>query len=365
MTIKQFLLPLLTLGILLPLVASAQVVEQKGVGSVEYRGIFGVSTEKKQQAVRRAQVDALRRYVATMSQSRRDEYETVRNTIEGNISRYVSVERILSERKNKEVKRFEVVIRAAIDEGLILQQLSETADIANVPAEERSMLTFIFLSRKASNVRTFDDKQTTVARTTETAESARSVESQGNDVAVEESSTQTEIDQTGGSTEIKSDQIEYAVSESSGLNSTLTRVFSDAQYVVIESGMVAAETGGLMDLDAFKEDFSSGTDIAAATRSAAAKGCRNVGIRFLAIGNLDIGRNLKDPASGLTKVFVNVSGKIYDVSRRFPVTVATIGPIQYSGQGPTQPVAERNALLLAGEEAAQELVSQMRAKNLY
>jgi hypothetical protein len=182
---------------------------------------------------------------------------------------------------------------------------------------------------------------------------------------VEEGSTSTSVEQSGGSTEVKADQIQYTVTESAGINSTLTRIFGDAKYVVIESEMVAAETGGLMDLKAFKEDFANGTDIAAPTRSNAAKGCRNVGIRFLAIGNLDIGRNLEDSASGLTKVFVNVSGKVYDVSRRFPVTVATIGPVQYSGQGPTQPVAERNALLLAGEEAAQELVSQMRAKNLY
>jgi len=48
-----------------------------------------------------------------------------------------------------------------------------------------------------------------------------------------------------------------------------------------------------------------------------------------------------------------------------PRTVATIGPVQYSGLGPTQSVAERNALILAGESAAGELVSQMRAKNLF
>lgn len=352
-------------GLFSPSAVEAQLVEQKGVGSVSYKGVFGISTEKKQEAVRRAQLDALRRYVADMSQSRRDEYNAVRSTIEGNVGRYVRVARVLSEKRNKDLKRFEVVIRAEIDEGLIRQQLSETAEVANVPDAERSLLTFIFVARKAASVRTFDDKETTVTRSTETSEAAHSTNASDTGLVVEEGSTSTSVEQSGGSTEVKADQIQYTVTESAGINSTLTRIFGDAKYVVIESEMVAAETGGLMDLKAFKEDFANGTDIAAPTRSNAAKGCRNVGIRFLAIGNLDIGRNLEDSASGLTKVFVNVSGKVYDVSRRFPVTVATIGPVQYSGQGPTQPVAERNALLLAGEEAAQELVSQMRAKNLY
>ncbi len=63
-------------------------------------------------------------------------------------------------------------------------------------------------------------------------------------------------------------------------------------------------------------------------------------------------------------MFVNVNTKVYDTSKALPTTVATIGPVQYAGLGPTQDVAERNALMQAGETAAKELVSQMRAKNL-
>ena len=74
---------------------------------------------------------------------------------------------------------------------------------------------------------------------------------------------------------------------------------------------------------------------------------------------------MKDPVTGMIEVAVNVNAKVYDVSKRFPKTVAAVGPVQYSAIGQTQTIAERNALQRAGEKAACELISQMRAKNLY
>ena len=82
-------------------------------------------------------------------------------------------------------------------------------------------------------------------------------------------------------------------------------------------------------------------------------------------GTLDVGAKKIDPISGLVRVFVNVNAQILDCSDFFPIVVASIGPVQFSGQGPDATVAENNALLYASEEAAKQLVSQLSNKNIY
>jgi hypothetical protein len=60
-----------------------------------------------------------------------------------------------------------------------------------------------------------------------------------------------------------------------------------------------------------------------------------------------------------------VRGQVWDVTRRLPKKVASVGPIQFSGLGPNPKVAKSNALILASREASRELVNQMNAKGLH
>jgi hypothetical protein len=67
----------------------------------------------------------------------------------------------------------------------------------------------------------------------------------------------------------------------------------------------------------------------------------------------------KDPATGLMRVSVTVNGKILDISQTIPDTIASVGPVQYAGMGPTEDEARTNALRLAANNAAHELTSQI------
>ena len=140
--------------------------------------------------------------------------------------------------------------------------------------------------------------------------------------------------------------------------------YSTAGFEVVDAEYLADETDGLVDVERFIEDFKYGDDITGKTRRDAVKGCRSVDVMFFSIGTLDVGMKDKDPVSGLTRVFVSVTGKIMSLKKRFPKTVASVGPIQYSGLGPDQTVAKRNALKLAAERAAKELTAQLRAKDI-
>ena len=79
---------------------------------------------------------------------------------------------------------------------------------------------------------------------------------------------------------------------------------------------------------------------------------------------MDVGPPRKNPG-GLFEVYVTVNGEVKDFNSRFPKTVAAIGPVQFSGQGPDQNTAANNALSQAGTKTGQGIVDALIKKGLY
>ena len=96
----------------------------------------------------------------------------------------------------------------------------------------------------------------------------------------------------------------------------------------------------------------------------AIKGSRDCEVSYFAVGTLDVGVQDTDPVTGDKRVYVSVRGQVWNIDKRLPKTVASVGPVQYSGLGPDDAVAKRNALALAAKEVAKTIVHQMNAKGL-
>jgi len=90
-----------------------------------------------------------------------------------------------------------------------------------------------------------------------------------------------------------------------------------------------------------------------------ALGMRNAQNPYIAPGTLDLSIVDRDPATGLMRVAVTVNARVLDVTQPVPDTIASIGPVQYAGVGPTEDEARTNALKLAANNAARELTSQL------
>jgi len=95
------------------------------------------------------------------------------------------------------------------------------------------------------------------------------------------------------------------------------------------------------------------------------QGLQAAQIPYLALATLDVGLPDTDPATGLARVYVTVTGKVVDVTGRFPRTLASVGPEQFAGTGPSSDVAQTNALKLAADKAARELVSQVNVVGVH
>jgi len=55
---------------------------------------------------------------------------------------------------------------------------------------------------------------------------------------------------------------------------------------------------------------------------------------------------------------------LWDISPKLPRKIGSVGPVQYSGLGPDQSVASRNALQNAARETARSLVDQLNARGI-
>ena len=348
--------------------AFADTPAEKGMGSVNYG--WRLSAENRQDAIRKAKVNAIERYIADTNAARSRVFDRQRERIAAHIDDYVLGTTVLSEDDNKAAKTYGVTIRADINNTRLLNDLgSGSASAADVASVQHNTLTFLFLARSQSSVQMFDakvykraDVDTGATRKTSEGESIR-----GNNVSTADSVDQharvTAI--SGGSTTRKADKVDWTVSRASEINTAMTGVFADAGYDVVEADQVEGASNGLLNIDQIRGAYSHGDDLPSKLTHDTTLGVQQAGIGLLALGTLDVGMQDVDPVSGNTRVYVTVTGKVYNVQGRFARTLSSVGPMQYAGLGPDASVARTNALKVAAEKAAQQMVDELNSKGLH
>jgi len=387
MQIVKALTPIVLLAVFSS-AAFAENASSKGTATVQFEG--AVTPVTKQQAKKAAQINALDRYFSVTNQAKAKNYELIRDEVIASIGDYVLSATVLSEetdsqpvtnedgKKVAETGLYTVVVRADINVNRLNNKLKSQSAIANTSTADKSLLTFVFVAREQKSVQSFDDKvykrtdrkSNSAANSSDQQSSAESESFQGGSVSLQESTNRStnsdgnssDIVTTGGSTTTKADVVKWDVTRASEINSVMTGVFSNAGYEVVEAEYLEEESQGLVDLEAIRNDYRTGDDLASATLRNTAKGVKSVDIPYLALGTLDVGMKSTDPATGLVRVYVTVTGKVLNVSSRFPKTVSSVGPVQYAGLGPTASVARINAMKKAAETSALQLTDELNAK---
>jgi hypothetical protein len=369
MSIRFLLAAVVGLSILIcPAIAGAQSVSVKGMASVGYG--WKLSATQRQDALRQAEVNAIERYIADTNAARSRVFESKRKTISAHISDYILGTTILSEQQDKASKTYTVVIRADINATRLLNELgNESTSAGNATSTSHPMLTFLFVARSQSSVQAFDDRtykrsdaDAAMTHTTHEGESVHNQSVDTSDGAKQHSSVSTT---TGGSTTRKADKIEWSVTRASEINTAMTGVFADAGYDVIEADQVEGASNGLLDIGRIRDAYSHGNDLPAKMVRDTTEGVQQAGIGLLALGTLDVGMQDRDPVSGNVRVYVTVSGKVYNVTGRFARTISSVGPIQYAGLGPDANVARTNALKIAAQSTAHQMVDELNSKGIH
>lgn len=350
------------LMLLAPCTASAALIHGDGTGQATYRSQS--KRDAREQAVHKAKMNALTSYVSSFGLPKSAAFDRIRPVVELEIDRFVPDFVLREEVQDKEHETFRVVLDATIDATAIEKELSQVQGVAASSRQEKSFISFVFVAREAKSVRKFETRRT-VQRMAEVTDEETEDSLAGNGALGYSSSRSISAKASaGGSSLKKADEIFWNVSTVNEIDVAMNNIFTTAGYEVIDAVDVYAASKGMLDSDSFKRDYKSGDDISATTRRNAIAGCKIAELDYFATGTLDIGMNDTDPDTGLERVFVSVTGKIWSLAAKFPKIVASVGPVQYAGVGPDQRVAKLNALKLAGEEAARELTSQLQMKGI-
>lgn len=356
--------------------ALAEVVSSKGMATVAYKG--RLTPAVRQAAMHKANMTALESYVAETWMAKVKVFESRHEEFAAKLDRLLLGSTILSENVNKDARTYSVVVRAEINAPLLQAALDGGSAVATAAPGVRSSVAMLFLSRMQNSVQSFqareyrrvdsDVKANVSGRYTERTEEGESIGSAsiGTSGSISRSgsghASATASLESGGSTTQKADKILWTVSTASEINTAMTGIFSGAGYDVVEAEYLEPQSGGQLSIARIRQDYSQGNDLSAAVMQSTVNGIQRVDIPYLAFGTIDVGIRDQDPVTGLVRVFVNVSGKVLDVSGRFPKTVSSVGPVQFSGLGNTETVARTNALKLAAEQAAQVMVDELNVR---
>jgi len=384
MQIKRSL-TVIALFLLASTTALAQGTTSKGVANAVLDG--PLTPEVKMQAVKDAGINALDRYFSQTNQAKAKNYQLIRDDVVSNSGQYILSVAILSEdidgmpveeAGDITTGLYSIVVRADLDINRLNNELRSQSVTANTATSDKSYMTLVFVARQQTSVQSFDDKvykrtdvnaQLDMAGKTSNS-FTESEDIRSDSVTLNDSrnvSGSANVDATvavtsGGSRTVKADVVKWDLMTTSEINTVMNGVFSNAGYEVVDAEYLEEESGGLVDVTAIRSDYQRGDDLSPETLRNTTKGVRAVEVPYLAFGTLDVGMKSTDPATGLVQIYVTVTGKVLDVSGRFPKTASSVGPVQVAGLGPNATVARTNALAKAAETAARQLSDELNAK---
>ena len=320
------------------------------------------------ETLRKAKVNAVRRYVANSGISVANAYDAKRAEIENNIDEYIlnERERVFCERGKKNLQ---IGVTGELDTGRLDRTLA--LNQIQMARRDRSRLTSIFVAREQKDVKPFEERKTEISRTTEISEASQAAEvGADGSMMAEGMSVTTRKTETGGSTRYRADEIEYEAFSPDNLETATNSVFTSLGYRVINASQIEDYSDGLFERRRFEDEYGSKKNIGSKTLNSAFKAIKvverelNIEIPLLGIFKLDVGAPMPN-GNGDPIVVVDVKAEVLIYDEPFYSTVASYGPVQIQSSGISSTAAKNNAILEAAREAASQLGAQMLQNNIY
>ena len=368
---KQFLLIAL---LMICGTSFAQTIQVRGAASVNYDP--ALTTAIKNQAIEKARLKAVEKYFADQGEAEMANFDKNLETIQSRIGSFSDDPVKLGEQDDPANKRYSVSVRVEINVARLRNLIRSTSAVATTSASGKSKIVFIFVGREVSSVRTFDDrvvKQSAASSSVDVklADKKRGAEGEkisGNSISTSASVNQTRqqsVDtaarfETGGSTTRKSAETERRIFATNDFDVSIKGSFSQAGFDTVDAAWVLSDGA----INSMLKEFTSANKPSPTSLRAGATELQKNGIPYFAFATLDVGAQDSDPATGMPRVNVSVTGEIYDLTSWPPKTVAAVGPVQITGIGPDPEAARRQALSKAARDGTRELVSRVNVGGL-
>ena len=331
------------------------------------------SPEVISEALTKAKKSVLQKFIGkcVTERNKLDQYLKVKESVDTQTDSFVNVTKSKQDQKKLKLK---VKIRATVNGKLfesILYGSNNTASSSNSGKKRKRMISF-FIARKAESTDTkvFDDKIAKIEKGEKSIAAEKEATTDGTTSVFNKQVSAYKKTVTGGSREIKqrSSERAWVIMPSSDLNNNISKTLSDNGFRSIRYPSFAKRCGAPPS-DIIEEEFSTldklTDDTEAEIFDAIAENDRcNKIIGLVAIGTININTALVDKVSGNFTVSASIRVDVSQIIDGFPEVVASIGPIQVRSQGLEDNEAEKNALIKAGEKAAQEIVNSLKAQGI-
>lgn len=342
---------------------SAHALEVKGQVSHQYEGgLFSSSPsdDDKVEAIKAAKLAALKQYVSTFNVSKQQQYSKIEADVVKNIDDYISSYTIVAEDVNESLKLLNLVIRADINENKINAQLKGTTTAGTMDSGDGSAFSFMFVAREITESKIFKTRDTTISQSEQERSASQNVNGNGINESVSGSSKTT----SGGNIVRKTSQEKYRTLATTDFDASFNETLTSMGYETIDYSDIVSECGGA-SIKSIKDAFSASDELPQNLRKQAIKGAKSCDVKYFAVGYMNVSVPELDPVSGEQKVIVSINGMVWNIDKKLPRKVASVGPVQYVGLGPDKDTARRNALSLAAKSAAQTVSDQLGNKDLY
>jgi hypothetical protein len=346
----------------------------EGVYSAELKYKCKNDRPKKQKtydaALKSAKTLALRNWASKQSIAISNIFSQNEDEILQNLDQYLLNTEIMN---SCEKKSFRLLVVGTVDVnriGLLGKSKSMNA------SGDRSRIMAVFMARKASEVKSFDDKVTKIDSKSKFNEGSETATFSGTSASTEGYSSQKNISQTGGSTVTKSDRIKWTVYRPGGLSSAIQQTFSSYKFKVVKPSQLPRRIAKInnkrgtnvdpnaFSIEDFKREFSAADGLSPETEDRALEALELVKVPLFVIGTMDVGKKNIDPKSGKVMVNVTVSAAVQYDDDGWWETVASVEPQQFAGLGIDEMSAETDALIKAAKAASNEIVQQLNAAGI-
>lgn len=360
---KKYLLSLL---FIFSTISASQALEVKGQVSHPYSGgIFSndPSDQDKTDALQAAKMAAWKQYVSTFNVSKQQQYQKVEGEVLKNIDNYITSYVVVAEDVNTSLKTLNLVIRANINENRLNVDLKGTTTAGTMDSGDGSLFSFVFVGREVTESKIFKSRETNIAQVDASSSAAKNIDTEGG-ASVDQSMSSSAKVSTGGNTVKKSSKDKHGIIATTDFDASFNEVLTGMGYETVDYVDVVSSCGGA-SVSAIKQAFSTSDELPQDLRTKAINGARNCEVKYFAVGYMNVSVPDVDPVSGEQRVVVSINGMVWNISKKLPRKVGSVGPVQYIGIGPDKDTARRNALKLAATSAAETISNQLGNKDLY
>ncbi len=368
----------LILLLLSPLTPEAQVISEKGIGSMELERLTCRNNRPSDQkvhlaAIEKAKLSAWSKYTASFNAEKTASYLEKENEFTGNLENYITDYVVLDSDCSKSRRVYTISLRVSINATKVDSVLVTGAGGSELRAELKGQgIMYLVVPRETDDAEIFDARRNTQTQTKRSLSADEMISESEGSISITEASTQREAVTTGGKTTQQRTDRTYVIGDLTDAESQIGNVLTTLGMRGMSASRLENMAVNRMGYSPFIKDvldqFSGkigdyGANISPQTREEIINMISDVGqgrIAYFMLGTMDTSTPRTDPDTGAKKMDVLVNVQLYKIDDFFGAeVVATVGPEIKSAFGETDVIAKTEALKKAFSEATNTLIFKL------